>query len=592
MDASDPITIDPKASASRVPFLLVVLALLFFNTVNGIWLALDERPLVWDHHSHYARALKFSYFLHHGHRLNLGTKGVSGEVQRFQDDHPAAAYLVEAPIRGYVSFAQGLYMGPKHPPAVHAIGGTATLLAGRRSDGVVFCVNLLFSAILVLSASALASRVAGPWAGAIAAWVVALMPGHFVGAHVLMLDMPLSAAVALAWWAVFRSDGFADRRASVVAGAALGFGWLVKETFPVFVLPLLAWPLWVALRDARARGFRAALRDGVAGNLLRAAGAGALVCGFWYLPHLPRMPAILLKHQAMGAVESDPAWWQAGGALYYPAALINLQASFLFVAGGLAFLPFFLRRHGASREGRLLLAGVLVPLLLFTLLSNKDPRYTVPVLALAGPLLACGLAALRPRAIAAALAALLVAAGLVQSLQVGFGLFGRFETVALARSGGDKGLPAIQIYTDHPALRTKPKPAPEGAAELARILRAARDRAEAEGRDRLEVRHLFDAPEITAPVEQALVWPNLDARFTGRGVRVELRSGFFDPAEQIAGADLVLVKRGGFVGESFLEEVREAERVFEENRGDFELVGALQGPGGHVVEAYAPRRER
>jgi hypothetical protein len=575
----------PKSTTLLGPFLVTLLAVLCFNVNNFLWLASDGRPLVWDHHSHYTRALKFGYLVRHGHRLNVGTRGFAGTVQDLQADHPAASHLVTAPVRGFVSFTQGLYTGPKHPPAVHATAGTLVALLGPDPDTIVFGVNLLFSAVLLLSVFGIASRYKGPWAGAAAAWFAALFPTHVLEAHVLMLDLPLTASVALAWLALLNTDAFRNRRASIFAGLALGFGWLVKETFPVFVLVPVAAGAWTAWKDIRERGVREALREGPASNLLLTVLVVLLACGFWFLPYVPRMPGILLQHQAMGGLEKDPAWWEAAGALFYASALVNNQLSFLFTGALLAAVPLVgwrLRRHPWTVP---LALGFAVPLVLFTFLSNKDMRYTMPVLPVAAVALGAGLTAFRSRALAVAVPLLLLAAGACQCLHHAWGLFGTLPDVPLVRRGEME----FYLHREHPAMRSRPEPAHRCADDLKRLLKAEVDRAVARGKARFEVRHLFDLPEFTAPSEQAWCWPGLDARFTGEGTRVRIRSGFFRPEREINKADLVLLKRGGRRGYVFLEIIDKAVVVFDARRPRFRLVGSVETPDGFRIDAYRPR---
>ncbi|MHC4777769.1 MAG: ArnT family glycosyltransferase [Planctomycetota bacterium] len=578
--------------SSRPAFALTLLALLFFNGLNLVWLAADERPLIWDHHSHYTRGQKFAYLIRHGERLNIGTEGFAGEIQQRQEEHPALTYILLSPVRGFLSWTQGLYMGPKHPPLVHTLAGVWMAFFGTEPDGVVFFVNLLFSAILVFSVYGIASRFSGPWAGAVAAWTVVLLPGHFLRVHVLMLDFPLCATVALATYAVLRSDVFKDRTSSAAAGAALALGWLVKETFPVFLLPLIVIGILKIVREAREGRGGLFTRGGRGMNGLRAATVALLLCGFWFLPYLPRMPSILLTHQAMGGVERDPAWWEAAGALYYPCSFINEQASFLMGAALLCGLPLFVLRHRRHPWSGAVLLSFFVPMILFTFLSNKDGRYTLPVLPAAAVLTGVGLTAFRHRFILMVVPGLLVAAGVVQCLHLSFGVLGDIPNIPLVRTGGSKGGPAVFLHISHPTMRTRPGPAPRGAEALRAVIEKEVSRASTEGKMKLEVRHLFDIPAVTAPVEQALCWPGLDARYTGAGVRVRIRSGFFRPEREIERADLLLVKRKGTLGAAFGHLAEDALKVFDEEIDRFELVSVFPGPEGHFIEVYRPLREK
>jgi hypothetical protein len=575
----------------RVPLLLAVLAFLFFNGNNFLWLVADDRPLVWDHHSHYVRGLKFSYLVGHGHRLNIDSKGPAEKIQRFQEDHPALAYGLTSPLRGFVSFAQGLFMGPKHPPAVHTLAGVLVTLFGPNPDGVVFGVNLLFSGLLFLSVFHIALRFAGPWAAVLATWVVGLFPVHFLEAHVLMLDVPLSASVALAWFALLRTEGFKDRRASAWAGAALGFGWLVKETFPIFVLVPLIFSLRGPIREGREKGWKETFRKGRGANSLLTLCIGFLVCGFWFLPYLPRMPKVLLKHQTMGGMEMDPAWWEIEGALFYPCAMNNVQTSFLFMSALAVALILLLWRYRKHPWTLPLLLWIAIPWVLFTLLTNKDARYTVAVLPAVAILIGAGLTRFRVRSFAVAVSVLLVAMGVLQCLQINWGLFGPIPDVPLVRPPGEGSGPALYLFVPKTALRTRPHKTPKGARDLERLLRCELRFAGRKDKKTYEVRHLFDLPDMTAPVEQKFCRQNLDARFTGKGTFVNIRAGFFDPPRAFREADLLLVKRRGTLGALFRGHTRKAVEAFNAHRDRFIALGRFEGPDGFDIEAYIPKKE-
>jgi hypothetical protein len=118
------------------------------------------------------------------------------------------------------------------------------------------------------------------------------------------------------------------------------------------------------------------------------------------------------------------------------------------------------------------------------------------------------------------------------------------------------------------------------------------ERAGGRGKKRLEVRHLFDIPEVTAPVEQALCWRSLDARYRGTGVRVRIRAGFSRTREQLAEADLVLVKWKGRLGAAFRDATVEALKIFEGEAERYRLVATFPGPDGHFIEAYRPIEEK
>ena len=90
--------------------------------------------------------------------------------------------------------------------------------------------------------------------------------------HVMMLDAPEAAMVAMTVWLLLASDRLARPGVAAAAGLFAGLGLLVKQTFPLFIAGLLlvqlargGWRNW-----ARSRRVR---------------GGGAVVAAPWYIDH-------------------------------------------------------------------------------------------------------------------------------------------------------------------------------------------------------------------------------------------------------------------------------------------------------------------
>lgn len=166
-----------------------------------------------------------------------------------------------------------------------------------------------------------------------------------------------------------------------VAGAAVGLGILTKG--PVALLApaavALAAPWWD--REGRMRGTRWAL--GLIAALVLAV-ATALA---WALPAAeaggPAYARAIFLSQTEGRLVDSLAharpWWS------YAAALPVLFFPFSF------WLPLFASRGLGEPGGRFALAAFLPPLLVFSLVSGKQPYYLVPLLPAAALLVARGI---------------------------------------------------------------------------------------------------------------------------------------------------------------------------------------------------------
>jgi hypothetical protein len=231
-------------------------------------------------------------------------------------------------------------------------------------------VNLIYLALLVLAVFFLGCELLSPAAGFMAALLASLSPSVLWLMRRPMIDLPLAAWVALAYLCLVKTDGFRRLFWCAALGAAVGLGLLTKWTFIVYAGVPLAWAFMAGLRDRQTPG-----------ALVFLAAAG-LVAGPWYV--LNTVPSFLRVQKLAGLKEArDPAVWTWEGWTWYVRGLVNYQVlwplSIPLVLGALAAAW---RRHGV------LLAWLIVPLIFFTALQNKDLRYAVPWLPAAALLIA------------------------------------------------------------------------------------------------------------------------------------------------------------------------------------------------------------
>ncbi|HEV8472211.1 MAG TPA: glycosyltransferase family 39 protein [Methylomirabilota bacterium] len=357
----------PTAAGSGREWMLVGAAWLAVVLVAAVWLALDRRPPEWDHANHLERAV------HCAEDLRTG-------------DWRA--------ILARSSF---------YPPVVPCAAALTYLIAP--SDlAAAQTVILLFFGVAIAATYLLGRTLGDGTTGVAAAWILASAPFAVFSALRFQLDLPLAAAVALGLLALLRADGFRHRGASVVAGLVFGVGMLVKPSFGAYLLFPALWVL------ARAFGRRTLINAGLAVLV------AALVSLPWYGPRLAGMPRqIAFRAVTHAAEEGKPETLSSAALAYYPTWLapqLGVLAVALLAAGLVIAL--------ARRRGLAVVAFV-APFAVFTLLRNKDLRYTLPLLPMAAVLAGMAVAALGARARAAALG-LLAVVGAVQVTGVAFGV--------------------------------------------------------------------------------------------------------------------------------------------------------------------------
>ena len=354
----------------RRPVACLVLFVALLAGSHLLWAWLDTRPPAWDHAVHLDATLRCADWL---------SDGAWREILR---------------ISGY------------YPPLVHCAGGLLHHLLGP-SPLVSLLVTQAALALVVLATYRIGVVVlASTTVGVAAALLVGVYTQVFLESRYVMLDLPLTAVVVLEVLALVRSEGFTRLGWSFTAGGLAGLGLLTKWTFLLFLLPIAAFT-FVARRGENPRPRWTCV--GAATLVMLAVAAP------WYLHHLD-LPARLAKTAyAVGAAEGDPGFASLAGWTYY---LRDLPRQLGVVPAVLLVVGLAMARRTPALGLLLTWAGG--PLVLLTLLQNKDSRYTMPILPALALLSVAWIRRLRPRGQTAAVASLAVVA-IVHAAWLGWG---------------------------------------------------------------------------------------------------------------------------------------------------------------------------
>ena len=269
-----------------------------------------------------------------------------------------------------------------YAPLVHLItAGVFLVFGASRVTGIA--VNLISLAALLLSVSwigrTLYSNPDGDTGvdsrqGSLALSVLAPLLAtsyHFAAwlHHDAFLDYPLMAMVSVSFATLIRADRFQIRGPSLIFGLSLALGMLTKQTFLFFMfLPAL----YVSIRVIAARNGKAILNLALAGLVAIA------VAAVWYGPHLDDVIEIYQVNKLAAINENEAPLFSFRSNLFYPHALLSTQMQLPFGLLFLAGLIYSFARRG--RRSLLLYLWLFGGIGAFTLVANKDPRYTVPVL--------------------------------------------------------------------------------------------------------------------------------------------------------------------------------------------------------------------
>jgi Dolichyl-phosphate-mannose-protein mannosyltransferase/LmeA-like phospholipid-binding len=334
---------------SRRPWLVLAGLVAALTLVTTVWVSIDRRPPESDHANHLERALKC-------HRILA--EGGPGRWQAILEESSFYPPLVTC--------AAGLlyFIAPVAPLTAQAV--------------MLGALALALAAIF-----ALGRRLLGPETGLLAAFLFATAPFVVFSLNNFQLDLPLTAMVALALYALARTEHFARARFTLGLGVVLGLGMLTKPTFAAYVLPPLCWSLAMAWRAADRRR-----RLGALGLALVVAAALALP---WYGPRLMGLPMQIMNRSFKQAAEAGQVEaFTPAGLLFYPRVF---QPQFGLLAGLLCAWGLWALRRRPDSRAFLWLAAV-APFVMFSLIQNKNLRYTLPILPAAALVAAAGVQAL------------------------------------------------------------------------------------------------------------------------------------------------------------------------------------------------------
>jgi 4-amino-4-deoxy-L-arabinose transferase-like glycosyltransferase len=191
-----------------------------------------------------------------------------------------------------------------------------------------------------------------------------------------MLDAPLSAMVALALYFLIRSENFAVRRYSLLFGLACGLGMMTKWAFAICIaLPAVVAGVAALVPSVSRRSTY---------RLVNVAAAGAIafaICGVWYIHNWSS-----LREDTFGAstrageLTGQPVVGSLPSVLWYFWNLLDNQLYLIPFAFFVVGLVFVFLRDESARKNSLPIFTIVSTYVGYTLVWNKEFRYTMPML--------------------------------------------------------------------------------------------------------------------------------------------------------------------------------------------------------------------
>ncbi len=309
-------------------------------------------------------------------------------------DHISAAYDYYRPLAhlDLTGFYHELFIETHYyAPFVHLITSAVFLVAGAsRLTGIV--VNLLSLAAMLAAIYRIdrmlyeetdqRRHLISP--GVLAALMASCY--HFMAwlIHDAFLDYPLAALVTVSFALLIRAGDFRDRRAAVWFGVVAGLGMLTKQTFAFF---LLLPSLYAAFNVLRSRDRKAII------NLALAVIVALAVAAVWYGPHLDDVIEIYRINKEGAISENEAPVLSFMSNVFYSHSLLSAQMQGPLAALFLFGLGWSLIRF--RKQNVMIYLWLISGIGSFSLIANKDVRYTVPVLPAAALISVCWLHASR-----------------------------------------------------------------------------------------------------------------------------------------------------------------------------------------------------
>lgn len=325
------IYVAPSQAVNRKTFVLSVLGLVFFLACEALLLRsfnhTDTRPPSWDQSIHMEIALDYREALKDG---------------RLSD----AWYLAPKP---------GM---PPFPPAYHLL---LTRAYGSADPAhAALWINWFYLALLSVSIFGIAWRFRPDETALGAVILFVASPAIQDLLTTQLVDLPVVALAAAAYWALLASDEFTYWLPALAFGVLHALGMLHKWSFFSYMLPAY----FIALR---------ALRDKRTALIMIA--AAALSAGLsvpWYAAHLALLPSRLVQASADMAVSV----WTPGAWLIYFKQGSNSIGPIVWVLGTIGLLA---PQYKRSREqGWILLAWFATSYIFWTIVPNRQLRFLMP----------------------------------------------------------------------------------------------------------------------------------------------------------------------------------------------------------------------
>ncbi|MFA6358398.1 MAG: glycosyltransferase family 39 protein [Candidatus Omnitrophota bacterium] len=321
---------------------------------NFVWLKYDNTYFTYDSHRHFLASLRIYEIL-----KSLNFHAIPVSINTIQ----------------------------LHPPFVMITTSLFYFLFGISQHISVVANSAIFLGILIFATYGIGFKIADRKTGLLAAFIVSMYPVIFNQLKIYMLDLPLTAMVALSVYFLLCSDNFKNIKYSILFSLSAGLGMLTKSSFLLYLIAPLSYIVIKNILIFRKENYSLKKYIGyfvLFGTLI------VLICSLYYSTNFYKVLSKAYSGYVSTWLEVVPPsglfLHNLRAFLWYIWGFINWQVSFFFFVVCLIGAYFFARTKVSNK--RLFIFWIFIPWLLVSYLRHAigfnmeitGIRYTLPIL--------------------------------------------------------------------------------------------------------------------------------------------------------------------------------------------------------------------
>ena len=261
-----------------------------------------------------------------------------------------------------------------YPPFYHISTIPFYVMFGNNYDSALL-TNLFFLFVLIVSLFFIGNNLYNAEAGLVMSFIISTVPVYSLLMRDYLIDFSLSAIVALGIALLLYTEHFENIKYSILFGLAFGLGILTKWSYPIYIFIPLCYSLYAFFR----KNFYEKKNYNKIKNIVFPLILAIITASTWYsFSRIKTLMPTILTYSKKGLVEGDPSFSSLTGLTHYFNIIINDYSFFYFIIFVISIM-FLIKNFKESKTKTMFLLQIVFIYTFFTLLSNKDARYILPI---------------------------------------------------------------------------------------------------------------------------------------------------------------------------------------------------------------------